>query len=230
VAELLAACRRQRSQLAVYLSINLDPGRRRFERTKSLLFEPDVRPQPIPPGQYGRAFLNRLRASLTAIRDHQMGQIRQAAAWLREAKLAGRRIVRNMHGHLPPIEAGTVGDVDFFTDTVRGLGAQGVDWIRKNLHQGDVYFLVGYQQNEDAMATAATQQGARTVFLTSTPPGLEESHDSRHLYIDPHWPVSDGCLDLVGYDVKACPLSAILNMSCYWATCAEVVAIPTSGQ
>jgi uncharacterized phosphosugar-binding protein len=226
VAELLAACRRHEHQLAIYLSINLDPGRQRFARTKSLLFEPDLHPRPVPAGQYGHAFLRQLRQSLLAIRDGQLAQLQRAAAWLREAQAAGRAIVRNMHGHLPPLEAGVAGDVDFFTATVRGLGAKGVDWIRGHLRPGDVYLLVGYQWNEDDMAAAAHQCGARTIFLTSTPPGPEQKNHPQHLAIDPHWPTSDGCLELEGYDVRACPLSAILNMSCYWAICAEAVSKP----
>ncbi len=224
VAELLAACRRHERQLAVYLSLNLDPGRQRYARTKNLLFEPDVHPRPVPAGQYGHAFLQHLRQSLLAIRDSQLPQLQRAAGWLREAKAAGRAIVRNMHGHLPPLEAGTPGDVDFFTATVRGLGPKGVDWIRGHLRPGDVYLLVGYQWNEDDMAAAAHQCGARTIFLTSAPPGPTQKIHPQHLAIDPHWPTSDGCLELAGYDVRACPLSAILNMSCFWAICAETVS------
>ena len=51
VAELLGACRRQHKQLAVYLSIWLDPELRRYNRTKGLLFEPDLRPEPVARGQ-----------------------------------------------------------------------------------------------------------------------------------------------------------------------------------
>ena len=51
VAELLAAGRREHRQLAIYLSIRLDPGRARFQRTKNLLFEPDLRPEPVARGQ-----------------------------------------------------------------------------------------------------------------------------------------------------------------------------------
>ena len=57
VAELLGACRRKRRQLAVYLSIWLDPGRRRFERTNGLLVEPDLRPAPVARGLYAHDFL-----------------------------------------------------------------------------------------------------------------------------------------------------------------------------
>lgn len=223
VAELLAAGRRQHRQLAIYLSINLDPGRARFQRTKGLVFEPDLRPEPVARGEYGRAFLARIRRSLEAIRAGQCDAIRKAARWIVETKAAGRKIIRNMHGHLPPLEAGIEGDVDFFSQMVRGLGPKGVDWIRANLGPGDLYLLVGYQQNEDAMAAAATERGARTVFLNSTRPGPAQAANPLHLAIDPHWPVTDGVLDLPGYDVKACPASMILNMSIYWAICAEAV-------
>jgi hypothetical protein len=223
VAELLAAGRRAHRQLAIYLSIRLDPGRARFERTKNLLFEPDLRPQPVPRSQYGRTFLARVRQSLLTIRG-QCAVLRKAAAWVRQAQSTGHKIVRNMHAHLPPQEVGIAGDVDFFSQMVRGLGTPGADWIRRNLGEGDLYLLVGYQQNEDGMAAAVAERRASSIFLTSTPPGPEQAANPHHLYVNPLWPVSDGVLELPGYDVKACPLSAIANLSCYWAICGEAVA------
>ena len=146
-----------------------------------------------------------------------MEKIRTAAGWLREASAAQRKIVRNFMGHLPPLEAGMPGDVDFFSRLVRATGVEGVKWIRENLHEGDLYFFLGYQQNEDAMAAAANALGVRTIFITSRGPGAELAVSPRHVYINPHWPVTDGCLDLPGYDVKACPLSCIMNLTCYYA-------------
>ena len=84
-----------------------------------------------------------------------------------------------MHGHLPPLEAGIEGDVDFFSQMIRGLGPEGVDWIRANLGPGDLYLLVGYQQNEDEMASAATERGARTVFLNAHPAGARRRPPTR---------------------------------------------------
>lgn len=222
-AELLAACRRQHKQLAIYLSIHLDDGHRRYDRTKGLLFEPDLRPDPVARGEYGRSFLRSARRSLEAIRDGEMKNIRQAALWLREASAARKQIVRNLMGHLPPAEAGLRSDAPFFTQITRLNGEPGAQWIRDNLHDGDLYFFLGYQKNEDAMAAAAHAAGARTIFLTSTAPGAEQAKDPRHLYINPHWPLTDACLDLSGYDVKACPLSCIAGMTCYDAVCAEAV-------
>ncbi len=222
-AELIGACRRQHRQLAVYLSIFLDEGRQRLKRTAGLLFEPGLRPSPVPRGQYARVFLATVRTSLVAIRRDEVEKIRMAARWLREASAAHRRIVRNFMGHLPPLEADTPGDVTFFSRLVRATGAEGVKWIRENLHEGDLYFFLGYQQHEDAMAAAANALGVRTIFITSRGAGVELAVSPRHLYIDPHWPLTDACLDLPGYDVKACPLSCIMNLTCYYAICGEAL-------
>jgi len=226
VAELIGACRRQGKQLAVYLSIHLDEGRKRFERTKGLVFEPDLKPEPAPAGQSAKEFLGHVRGALEAVRRDETARIRAAAEWLRTAKADGKKVVRHLYGHMPPTEAGLLGDpAQLFTDTVTGpVGDKGVEWIRKNLAAGDVYLLVGYQQNEDAMAEAANALGTRTIFLTSLAPGVEQAKNPLHLYVNPHWPLTDGCLDLPGYDVKACPLSGILGLTVYYAICAEAIA------
>jgi hypothetical protein len=221
-AELIGACRRQHRQLAVYLSIFLDEGRR-LKRTQGLLFEPELRPATVAQGQYAREFLATVKDSLTAIRASELEPIHRAAGWLSEASAAKRKIVRNFQGHLPPKEAGTPGDAPFFSAMVSSMGEEGAAWIRSHLHAGDVYLLLGYQQNEDAMARAASALGARTIFLTSRRPGPQVAADPLHIDVNPHWPVTDACLDLPGYDVKACPLSAIAGLACYYAICAEAI-------
>jgi len=222
-AELIGACRRQNRQLAVYLSIFLDEGRRRLKRTVGLLFEPNLRPQAVAREEYAGKFLAQVRNSLTAIRSNEVEKIRVAAGWLREASASHHKIVRNFMGHLPPVEAGMPGDVGFFTTMVRPTGDEGAKWIRENLHEGDLYLFLGYQQNEDAMAEAANALGVRTIFMTSQRPGAAAAANPHHLYIDPHWPTTDACLDLPGYDVKACPLSCIMDLTCYYAICGEAI-------
>jgi hypothetical protein len=226
VAELLGAVRRHHRQLAVYLSIHLDPGMRRFKRTNGLLMEPDMHPEPIGRRVYGGRFLARVRDGLEAIRREEMTRLCQAGDWLSESRAAHRRILRNLQGHLPPCEAGQPGDADFFGSAkpISLAGKEGERWARENLHAGDIYLLLGYQENEDAVASAAHFLNARTIFITSQGPGPEQSRNRHHLYVNPHWPRSDGCLALEGYDVKACPLSAILGLGCYNAICEEVDA------
>jgi hypothetical protein len=227
VAELIGACRRRGKQLAIYLSIHLDEGRRRYRRTKGLLFEPDMEPEPVEKGQFARAFLGHVRGALTAVRKEELPRIRTAGAWIRTAREEDRRVLRQLHGHLPPHEARREGDPPCFTDTVRPpLGEKGARWMREHLRKGEVYLLVGYQQNEDAMSAAANALGARTIFLTSLPPAAQRAADPLHLTVNPHWPLTDGCLALPGYDVKACPLSAILGLSVYSAIAAEAVVGP----
>jgi uncharacterized phosphosugar-binding protein len=224
IAELLGACRRQHKQLAIFLSVSLDEGRTRYNRTKGLLFEPELRPEPVTRGEFGRAFLATVEQSLQGVRNEEVEHIRQAADWLREAIAANGKIVRNLQGHLPPSEVKARGDVPFFTDMTRLTGEPGEKWIRENLRVGDIYLLLGYQSNEDALAAAAHALGARTIFITSTAPGKTQAGSPRHLYINPHWPLTDACLELPGYDVNACPISGILGLTCYYAICGEAVS------
>ncbi len=226
-AELLGACRRQGKQLAVYLSIFLDQDRARYARTKGLLFEPNLRPAPVPRGEYAQTFLREARSSLAAIRDQELERLRTAGRWLREATAARQQMVRSLLGHLPPLEAGIRGDVGFFTHTILLQGEKGKEWIAQNIRAGDVCVFLAYR-DDDEMTATANKLGARTISLTSTSPGAIQAKNSRHLYINQHWEVSDAVLNLPGYDVKACPLSCIVGMACYYAMCGEAIeAAPT---
>jgi uncharacterized phosphosugar-binding protein len=223
VAELLGACRRHHRQLAVYLSIWLDPGLRRYKRTQGLLFEPDLRPDPVARGQYAHAFLASAGQSLKAVRTEELPAIRQAAAWLRNGVAAHRRIVRTLEGHLPEVEAGNGGEEHYFSRTISFGDVRGEKWIQENFREGDIFLFLGYQENEDARAATTNALGARTMFVTSAAPSAQQAKNPRHLYVNPHWPRSDACLELSGYDVKACPLSGILGLTCYYAICAEMI-------
>jgi hypothetical protein len=225
VAELIAACRRQHRQLAVYLSLNLDKGRKRYQRTRGLMFDTQYDDTPVAAGKLGRQFLSSVRTSLEGIRASQVDQIRRAADWVRQTAKSGNQLVRNLRGHLPPLDVGGPGDVSYFSQLVRTVGDPGMQWIREHLHAGDLYLFVGYQDNEDKMSAAANGLGAKTIFITSSTPGPQQLQNKLHLYINPHWTIYDGCVDLPGYDVKACPVSAILGMTCYWAICAEAVTM-----
>jgi hypothetical protein len=223
VAELIGACRRRDRQLAIYLSTFLDPGRARYARTRGLLFEPDFRPQPVGRGEYARAFLEIVKGSLASIRAHQLPRIRTGASWLRDSIAGQNQRVRSLIGHLPPLEAGLPGDVTFFTHTQLLMGEKGEAWIRATIREGDTILLLAYR-DEDPLSKLASSLGARTIAISSAGPGEEQARDPRHLYIDPYWPITDACLPLEGYDVKACPLSTILNLTLYFAVCGEVVA------
>ncbi len=225
VAELIGACRRQGKQPAVYLSIHLDEGRKRFDRTKGLVFEPDLKPEPAPAGHFAKEFLAHVRAALEAVRRDEAEKMRTAGAWLREAKAAGKNLAQHLHGHLPPSQSEVRGAPGLFTHTfTSALGKEGGEFLGRILEQGSVCLLVGYQQNEDAMAAAANKAGLRTIFITALGPGPEQAKSPLHLYVNPHWPLTDGCLALPGYDVKACPLSGIMGLTAYHAICAEAVA------
>lgn len=223
VAELIGAGRRQGRQLTVYLSTFIDAQRSRYERTRGVLFEPGMKPPAVPRGEYARTFLQHARMSLEMVRARELGAVRQAAAWIREAGGAGHQVIRSLVGHLPPLEAGLHGDARLFARTQTLAGEKGIAWVREHVRAGDVLLFVAYR-DDDAVAAAANAMGARTVALTSVPAGLEQYRSPRHLHLNQYWPVNDAVLELPGYDVKACPLSLIVTWSCYQAIVGEAVA------
>ena len=94
--------------------------------------------------------------------------------------------------------------------------------MRENLREGDVFLFLGYQENENARAAAFNASGVRTIFITSAAPGVQQAKPAAPVRSNPHWPRGDACLELSGYDVKACPLSCILGLTCYYAICGEM--------
>jgi len=41
------------------------------------------------------------------------------------------------------------------------------------------------------------------------------------IYIDPHWPLPDGCVEVPGYDVAILPASGVMDGAIYWAMTAQ---------
>ena len=191
-AELIGACRRQHRQLAVYLSIFLDEGRRRLKRTTGWPFEPGLRPAPVARGQYAREFLATVRASLVAIRKDEVEKIRMAARWLCEASAAHRKIVGQLYGTSTAAGSRHAWRRKLLLPAGRATGVEGVKWIRENLHEGDLYFFLGYQENEDAMAAAANVLGMRTIFITSRPGRRDGRHPAALVHRSAL--ARDGCL------------------------------------
>jgi hypothetical protein len=41
------------------------------------------------------------------------------------------------------------------------------------------------------------------------------------LYIDPGWPLADGCVTVPGYDVPSLPASGVVQAAIYWTVASE---------
>ena len=184
--------------------------------------EPDLRPAPVPPKLYGGQYLAMVRSGLEAIRREELPRFGQAAAWIAERRAArasaafaicraisrparrepGRRILRQYRAGLPCGAEPDAGPAR--SPPRRCFAAAGLPGERRR-HGG-----------------GRPRPARGTVFITSGGPGPDQAREPRHLYVNPHWPRSDAGLVLEGYDVKACPLSAVLGLPCYYAICEEV--------
>ena len=225
-AELLGAVRRRHRQLAVDLSIHLDPGLRRFKRTNGLLLEPDMRPDPVERKAYGGKFLTTVKNGLEANLREEIPRIHQAGDWLANSHAVRGRIFRNLQGHLPPGEAGRPGDADFFSNakpislTSGGRRTVGPRESPLGRHLSAAG-LPGKRGRRGG--SRPCPRAPRTIFIHSRKvPAPNKAGTVATCTLIRIGPRSDACLSLDGYDVKACPLSAILGLSCYYAICDEV--------
>ena len=159
-AELIAACRRRHRQLAVYLSIHLDPGLQRFARKpENLLFEPQVRPEPVAEGRYARQFLGQVGDALQTVEAGELTKIHRAGPI--DPPGEGRRASGGPPSRRTPAAArtGPAGRSDCSTALSKADGEAAVKWVRENLHPGDVYLLLGYQRTK----TPSRQRPVRPV-------------------------------------------------------------------
>ena len=44
---------------------------------------------------------------------------------------------------------------------------------------------------------------------------------SNILYLDPGWPLADGCVAIPGYDIPILPASGVIQAAIYWAIASE---------
>jgi hypothetical protein len=88
-----------------------------------------------------------------------------------------------------------------------------------------VAVVIGYQDPPQIAIDAATLRRTK-VFYTSS---RRDAADGRQevLYVDPHWPVADACVEVRGYDIPILPASSVMQAAVYWSLVAETTWQPT---
>jgi hypothetical protein len=66
----------------------------------------------------------------------------------------------------------------------------------------------------------AKASGVKLVYSTVRPAQSPEPA-SNILYLDPGWPLTDGCVRVPGYDVPILPASGVIQAAIYWTIAAE---------
>ena len=83
--------------------------------------------------------------------------------------------------------------------------------------------MLGYQRPAQLAIDAAYLYRHKLIYTS-----VERAHEDRGptiIYIDPHWPIEDGCVHPPGYDIPILPASAVAPSAIYWSFVAEGVGV-----
>jgi hypothetical protein len=212
--EFVAACTRLGAMPVLYQSYGLPGGPERGKKYQGKRFHDDLTLKPIAAGVLGRAYLDQIQRMLTDMDSLQRSNIVQAAKWWGQAKSATTLVTGHMfprHGQDPR------------TPPVSDLVAAPA-WEDKNLietnHPPPFVLYLGYQFAPQRLVDQATAMGVKLVYSDVQP--AQPPEPASHIrYIDPGWPLADGCVTLPGYDVPILPASGVVQAAIYWSIASE---------
>jgi hypothetical protein len=153
---------------------------------------------------------------LTKINATQMPKILQAAKWWSDVPTASATTL--FTGHMFPRHA----------QDPRALRisdfAPVPAWEDKEIldpgHPPAFVLCLGYQFAPQKLLDQAQALGLKLVY-SDVQPAQPPEPASNILYIDPAWPLADGCVTVTGYDVPILPASGVVQAAVYWTIVSE---------
>jgi hypothetical protein len=212
--EFVAACTRLGRMPVLYQSYGLPGGPERGKKYQGKKFHDDLTIKPIPAEVLGRAYLDQIDRILAKIGDTQMPGIHQAAKWWSGTASATVMVT----GHMFPRHAQDPRSPRLGTFVAVPA------WEDKELldatHLPPLVLYIGYQFAPQKLLAQAKALGVRLVYCDVQPTQPPEPADNI-LYIDPGWPLADGCVKVPGYDVPTLPASGVIQAAIYWTMASE---------
>lgn len=215
-AEFVAASTRLGKMPVLYQTYGLPGGVARGKKYHGKTFHDDLTVKPIAPGKLGRTYLDTIDGMLSQIARQEMPKIQRAAGWWRETKPADATIM--VIGHMFP---------HHFQDpraAAFGNFATVPAWEDKPLideaRPPKFVLYVGYQFAPRKLVEQAAKRGVRLVYFDVEPARPAEPAGNI-LFINPRWPLADGCLTVPGYDVPILPASGVIQAAIFWTVASE---------
>ena len=226
--EVVAALTRHGRMPVMFQSVLVTGARERNARFRGQLFHKEHSVPPIPAGQLGAGYLDRLGAILRALRNEEATAIDQVARACMDVRKAGHNVQAWLISHYPHYQPGAPGDPELIQPLTRFSGeVPPVDEVARVLKPGDLFLFIGYYRRPVEVYEAARRAGAKIVeVITGTT--VPETMDPQPDYvIHPKWPYGDSLVPVPGYDVKILPSSGIVQAAIYWAVAGSMAALAT---
>ena len=212
--EFVAACTRLGKMPVLYQSYGLPGGPERGKKYQGRKFHEDLTIEPIPTGALGREYLKQIALMLAKISDTQMPKILEAATWWRQAGSTTTLVTGHMFPrHTQDPRAPSPGSV------VAVAAWEDKDWLDAS-HPPQFVLCLGYQFAPRKLIDQAKALGVKLVY-SDVQPAQPPQPSGNILYIDPAWPLADGCVAMPGYDVPILPASGVIQAAIYWTIASE---------
>ena len=208
--EFIAACTRLGKMPVIYQSYHLPTGRDRAAKYTGSMFHADVKIAPIKSGLLGLAYLEQVEQSLDAIALESSAALETASNWLRDA--GPRNSDLQAMGHMFPEHCQDIRAPQMFGTMSRFEGTPTV-------RPAAFVTVLGYHAPPQLSIDAAHMR--RSELLYTSVARADDDRADYILYIDPHWPITDACVAVPGYDVLALPQSGVMQAAIYWSLVAR---------
>jgi hypothetical protein len=214
--EFVAACTRLGQMPVLYQSYGLPGGPERGKKYEGKRFHADLSVKPVAAGALGREYLDQIRRMLSKIGATQMPKILQAARWWSDVPKASATTL--FTGHMFPRHA-----QDPRALQISEFAAVPA-WEDKALldagHAPGFILCLGYQFAPQKLLDQAKALGLKLVY-SDVQPAQPPEPAGNILYIDPAWPLADGCVTVPGYDISILPASGVVQAALYWTIASE---------
>jgi hypothetical protein len=212
--EFVAACTRLGRMPVLYQSYGLPGGPERGKKYEGKKFHEDLAIKPIPAEVLGREYLHQIERMLGKIGDSQMPKILRASKWWGQATSATTLVT----GHMFPTHAQDPRSLPLCSFAAVPA------WEDKDRldasHPPPFVLCLGYQFAPRKLVDQAKAMGVRLVY-SDVQPAQPPEPANNILYIDPAWPLADGCVTISGYDIPILPASGVVQAAIYWTIASE---------
>ena len=212
--EFVAACTRRGRMPVLYQSYGLPGGPERAKKYQGKRVHDDLIIQPVGAGVLGGQFLDQVERMLAKLEQTQRPKLLQAARWWKQAGSATALVTGHMfprHGQDPRAP-----QLCEFTAVPA--------WEDKDLldahHPPSFVLYLGYQFPPRRTLEQARTLGVKLVY-TDVQPAQPAEPAGNILYLEPGWPLADGCVTVPGYDVPILPASGVVHAAIYWTIASE---------
>ena len=87
---------------------------------------------------------------------------------------------------------------------------------------GDILFLLCMPTFEDEIVAAALGKGMEVIVVSATPPPTAQEQEENLFWIASPWPITDGCVEIPGYDMPILPVTGVMNAVIYYSVRSQV--------